>query len=78
MDSFEQLLTSGSHGSVTPETLEYIGQKASTEFLEKKASLNQAIVKLAAQHPGLNNEHIHRIVEFANNGRASQTRQSRD
>jgi hypothetical protein len=67
MDVFEQLLTSGSSRSVNPETLEYIGKKASNEFLEKRASLNSAIVKLAAQHPELNNEHIHRIVEFANN-----------
>jgi hypothetical protein len=67
MDVFEQLLTSSSRGSVSPETLEYIGKKASTEFLEKKASLNDAIVRLASQHPELNNEHIHRIVEFANN-----------
>lgn len=67
MDVFEQLLTSGSRGSVNPETLEYIGQKASREYIEKRASLNSAIVKLASQHPELNNEHIHRIVEFANN-----------
>lgn len=67
MDVFEQLLTSSSRGSVSPETLEYIGKKASSEFLEKKASLNDAIVRLASQHPELNNEHIHRIVEFANN-----------
>lgn len=67
MDVFEQFLTSGSSKSVNPETLEYIGQRASTEFLEKRASLNQAIVKLAGQHPELNNEHISRIVEFANN-----------
>lgn len=67
MNAFEQLLTSESRGSVNPETLEYIGQKASNEFFEKKASLNAAIVKLAGQHPELNNEHIHRIVEFANN-----------
>lgn len=67
MNAFEQLLTSESRGSVNPETLEYIGQRAANEFLEKKASLNDAIVKLASQHPELNNEHIHRIVEFANN-----------
>jgi hypothetical protein len=68
MDVFEQLLTSSSsRGSVNPETLEYIGQKASNEYLEKRASLNKAIVKLAGQHPELNNEHIHRIAEFANN-----------
>ena len=68
MDVFEQLLTSSSsRGSVNPETLEYIGQKASNEFLEKRASLNSAIVKLASQNPDLNNEHIHRIAEFANN-----------
>jgi len=67
MDVFEQLLTSGSSKGVSPETLEYIGQKASAEFLDKKTPLNESIVKLASQHPELNNEHIHRIVEFANN-----------
>lgn len=73
MDVFEQLLTSStSRGSVNPETLEYIGQKASNEYLEKKASLNSVIVKLASQHPELNNEHIHRIAEFANNATFQQ------
>ncbi len=67
MNVFEQLLTSDSRGSVSPETLEYIGQRASEEYLSKKDSLNGAIVKLAADHRELNNEHIHRIVEFANN-----------
>lgn len=67
MDVFEDLITSSSSHSVNPETLEYIGQRASNDFVEKKASLNQAIVKLASQHPELNNEHIHRIAEFANN-----------
>lgn len=72
MDVFEQLLVSGSPKTVNAETLEYIGQRAANEFLEKKASLNQAIVKLASSNPDLNNEHIHRIAEFANNATFQQ------
>jgi hypothetical protein len=67
MDLFEHLLTSSSPRSVSPETLELLGTKASNLFFEKKSSLNDAIVTLASEHGEFTNEHIHRIAEFANN-----------
>jgi hypothetical protein len=36
-------------------------------FRSQGVPLNEAIKQLAAQHPELNNEHVKRVVEFANN-----------
>lgn len=67
MDMFQDLLTSSSAPRVAPETLEMIGRQASQMFREHGVPLNDAIRQLAAQHPELGNEHIKRVVEFANN-----------
>ena len=53
-------------GSTDPSTLEALGRRASREYLDHHTPLNQAIVKLAGDHPSLSNEHIKRVVEFAN------------
>lgn len=66
MDMFESLLTSSSGKRVSPEMLEMLGRKASALYQEKGVSLNQAVRQVAAQHPELGNEHVKRIVEFAN------------
>lgn len=66
MDMFESLLTSSRSPQVDPETLEMLGRKAS-EMFHNGTPLNDAIVKLASEHPNLGNEHIRRIAEFANN-----------
>jgi hypothetical protein len=66
MDMFESLLTQPSGKSVGPELLEMLGRKASTMFQQKGVPLNQAIAQVTADHPELGNEHIKRVVEFAN------------
>lgn len=67
MNPFEALLTDSSGDrQVSPEVLEMLGKQASKMYLDKGVSLNDAIAQLAAQHPELGNEHVKRIVEFAN------------
>ena len=66
MDPFAQLLTQSSGSNVAPETLEMLGRKASQLFQGEGIPLNQAVAQVAANHPELGNEHIKRIVEFAN------------
>lgn len=66
MDPFEQLLTQPSGSSVPPETLEILGRQASQLFRSQGVPLNQAITQVLANHPELGNEHVKRIIEFAN------------
>jgi hypothetical protein len=68
MDSFSLDILSQQSGSrVAPETLEMLGRKASQMLQQNGVPLNQAIKELASQHPELGNEHLKRVVEFANN-----------
>jgi hypothetical protein len=68
MDPFSLDILSQQSGSrVAPETLEMLGRKASQMLQQNGVPLNQAIKELAAQHPELGNEHLKRVVEFANN-----------
>lgn len=67
MNPFEALITSPSTRKVSPDILEMLGHKAARDFLDKKMPLNQAVVAAVKEHPDLNNEHIKRVVEFANN-----------
>lgn len=64
---FEQLISGSNHRSPQPELLEALGKKAAAQFLQSGDSLNDSIVKLASEYPNLNNEHVKRIAEFANN-----------
>lgn len=64
---FQDLLSQPTGSRVAPETLEMIGRKASQMYQQNGVPLNQAIKDLIAQHPELGNEHIKRVVEFANN-----------
>src|SRR3954463_14072601 len=64
---FENLLTQPSTPQVSPELLETLGRSASRMFLQQKVPLNDAVRQLVAEHPGLGDEHLRRIVEFANN-----------
>lgn len=66
MNPFDQLLTQNSSSAVAPEVLEMLGRKASQLFQAQGLPLNQAIAQVVADHPELGNEHIKRIVEFAN------------
>jgi hypothetical protein len=68
MNSFESFLLSDSQSpAVGPEVLEMLGRKAAGRFLSEGVSLNDSIRELVGQHPELQNEHIKRVVEFANN-----------
>lgn len=67
MDIFESLLTGSQQSGVSPELLETLGKQAAKRFLEEGVALNDSITELASQHPHLQNEHVKRIVEFANN-----------
>lgn len=67
MDIFESLLTQSSGKQVSPELLEMLGRKASDLYRSQGIPLNQAVVQVASDHPDLGNEHIKRVVEFANN-----------
>jgi hypothetical protein len=66
MDPFESLLTQPSGSTADPELLEMLGRKASQMFQQQGVPLNDAITQIVAEHPDLGNEHIKRIVEFAN------------
>jgi len=67
-DILQQLLTGGSSNQgVSPELLETLGKQAAQRFLKDETSLNESIVKLASEYPGIQNEHVKRISEFANN-----------
>lgn len=66
MDPFEQLLTQSSGSNVPPETLEMLGRQASQLFQRQGISLNHAVSQVLANHPELGNEHVKRIIEFAN------------
>jgi hypothetical protein len=67
MDFTEQLLTSSQGPQVAPELLELLGTNAATAFLENGTPLSDAVKQQIASHQGLNNEHVKRVVEFANN-----------
>lgn len=66
MGPFDQLLTQSSGSNVPPETLEMLGRQASQLFQSQGVPLNQALAQVLSDHPELGNEHIKRIVEFAN------------
>lgn len=66
-DIFEQLISGSKRNAPQAELLEALGKKAAAQFLQNGDSLNESIVKLASEHPNLENEHLKRIAEFANN-----------
>jgi hypothetical protein len=66
MDPFQSLLTQPSAPSVAPEMLEMLGHKAAAMLTQEGVPLNDGIRQLIAQHPDLNNEHVRRVIEFAN------------
>jgi len=66
-DILQQLLSSSSSRGVSAQLLESLGRKAATQFLKGESSLNDSITSLSSEYPDLQNEHIKRIAEFANN-----------
>jgi hypothetical protein len=52
--------------ALSPTDLEGLGKRASHMFLSYDVPLNDAVVKLAQECPGISSEQIKRVVEFAN------------
>jgi hypothetical protein len=67
MDMFQDLLAQQRTPQVSPETLELLGTKAAHMFTQGGVPLNDAVSQVSAEDPNLGDEHIRRIVEFANN-----------
>lgn len=52
--------------SLSASDLEGLGKRASQLFLSMNVPLNEAVIKLAREHPGISQEQVKRVVEFAN------------
>ncbi len=65
--TFEQLISGAKNNAPRADLLETLGKKAAAQFLQDGAPLNESIVKLASEYANLENEHLKRIAEFANN-----------
>lgn len=56
-----------SHGGVDPERLQLLGKQASVRYVEGGGSLTDAVADVLRDEGGLNQEHVKRVVENANN-----------
>jgi len=54
------------YAKLSREELESFGKQAAVAYLSTGCSLNEAIIKIARQHPSISSHQIKRIVEFAN------------
>ena len=54
------------YASLSPADLEQMGRQASNLYLADGLSLNDAVIKIASEHPSISTHQIKRIVEFAN------------
>lgn len=54
------------YAALSAQDLESLGKEASNMFLCDGMSLNDAVVKLAQQHPSISPHQVKRVVEFAN------------
>ena len=54
------------YASLSPSDLEQMGKRASNLYLADGLSLNEAVIKIASEHPSISTHQIKRIVEFAN------------
>lgn len=52
--------------SLSPADLQSLGKRASVAYLSGGTSLNDAIIKLAREHPSISTHQVQRVVEFAN------------
>jgi hypothetical protein len=75
--TFEQLISGAKSDAPRADLLETLGKKAAAQYLQNDVPLNESIVKLASEYANLNNEHLKRIAEFANNS-VFQEMHSRD
>lgn len=55
------------HRDVDPEHLQMLGKRASALFVEGGVPLTDAVVNVLREERGLNQEHVQRVTEFANN-----------
>lgn len=67
MDMFQDLLANNPSPQVSPEMLEVLGNKAAQLFIQNGVPLNDAIKQVVAEDSNLGDEHLRRIIEFANN-----------
>jgi hypothetical protein len=54
------------YAALTAKDLESLGKEASNLYLSGGVSLNDAVIKLASQHPSISPHQVKRVVEFAN------------
>lgn len=54
------------YAKLSPQDLDLMGKQASLCYLENGVSLNEAIVKIAREHPSISPHQIRRVVEAAN------------
>lgn len=60
-------LNGTSKNGVDKSTLEKLAKDAAREYLKQEVPLNSAIQKIASENSNLNNNHLRRISEMANN-----------
>ena len=60
-------MADGGHREVAPERLQMLGKRASALFVEKGIPLTDAVVNVLSEERGLNQQHVQRVTEFANN-----------
>lgn len=53
--------------TTSPELCDFLGNKAAQMAVDANIPLSDAVVKVAHNHPGLNNTHLTNICQFANN-----------
>jgi len=54
------------HADLSTTDLEIMGRRAADMYLDKVASLNDAVLSEVRQHPDISSDQIRRVVEFAN------------
>lgn len=65
-DSFFAALRSQHSPSRSPESLELMGKQAAARFLNEGMKLNDAVKQVISEEGDVSQEHIKRVVEFAN------------
>ena len=60
------LETKNTYAALSPADLQSMGKQAAAAYLCGGTSLNDAIIKLARQHPSISPHQVQRVVEFAN------------
>lgn len=63
---FRELVRSPSHAVLSVQDLEDLAKVASDMYLYQDTPLNDAVVKVASDHPGISQEQVRRIAEMVN------------